>query len=190
MVLRWSAACGGSVGLTPDAGTPPPGNDGGDAGCGFGEVCCGMNNNGCLITVGLAACSDAAWVCPSGQTAAVSCGALCDAGVDGGDATTHPGDAMVNADVGHGGDASDGAAPFTCGDQGLTCHAASEYCYVVEGGTPPPDGGSDEHPSCESIPPACLGAMLSCACVEAQTSSSGTDCNDSDGQVTVTLALP
>jgi hypothetical protein len=207
LALALVAACGGSVGVQSEAGASPDavatGDSAADAECGNPEVCCGLSNGntGCEIAVATAVCSNGGWTCPAGSTPSDGCSRVCvgtndggaDAAADSGDATVSvdAGDATTKAD-GEDGSTRDGASShlFACGEAGLTCDDATQYCYIVEGGPPPLDGGTDEFPSCDTIPAACVGAALSCTCIQQQTGSSGDACSDADGDVTVTLAVP
>lgn len=192
------AACGGNVGLdaadgSPEGSLPEASTDVATGACGAPEFCCGLNNNGCEIAVSMAMCVSTSWVCPSGQTPGIACGAPCSLdGGDAGDATVHL-DAATDAreggvtrDATHDGhDANPNL--FSCGGMGLTCNELTQYCNIVEGGAPV-EGGSSVHDSCEAIPAACVGA-LTCSCVKQVTSSSGT-CTDDDGALTLTLEAP
>jgi hypothetical protein len=77
---------------------------------------------------------------------------------------------------------------FACEE--LTC-SGDEYCYVVMGGAPPPEGEDGIHPSCEALPEACADDPT-CACLTANDvcGGGGVECTDTDGHPRCTLMAP
>jgi hypothetical protein len=210
LILPIAAACGGAVvGVGPGGGGEDAGIDSGNCGGGGAPepVCCGVDQDGCRTIVGDPTCGPNGWTCLVGE-ASGSCGPICsvDAGGPGdasfgdgsfgdgsfGDASF--GDASFGdggfGDAGFGDSSAGDGGIFACGPQGLTCNGATQYCYIEEGGVVLPDGGSNVHASCMTIPAACQGSALSCICIQDHTQSEGTFCQNSGGDVTLTFAAP
>jgi hypothetical protein len=145
--------------------------DGGSTGCeGDAPTCCGINSQGCSAIVGNASCSAGGWVCASGEAPGGACTTICAA------------DGSAPLEAGEG-------STFTCGDQGLTCDSATQYCYISEGGVATPDGGSNVFPSCKALPSSCQTAPT-CACIEAVPGNSIGSCMQTGNAVTLTIANP
>jgi hypothetical protein len=87
-------------------------------------------------------------------------------------------------DAGPAPDADGPGGSFACGAS--TCDGATEYCEVLTGGIPPPDGGAPGvvSSSCSPLPAACAGAAT-CACVEAAVGGGPVTCTESAGDVTL-----
>jgi hypothetical protein len=86
----------------------------------------------------------------------------------------------VNADAGS----------FAC-DQ-ATCDAATQYCFITQGGAIHPDGSVNMSGVCNPIPTACAndtaGAAATCACLQQQ--AHGTTCSSNGDDYTVYLDAP
>ena len=77
-----------------------------------------------------------------------------------------------------------GAGPFACGPA-VVCDGRVQVCKIIEGGAHPVDGGAHNTYGCEAIPSTCVNDVT-CACI---ASGAAQTCSESDGDVTVMLAL-
>jgi len=124
-------------------------------------VCCGATPDGCPFSDAVL-CGPEGITCAAGEhVGAGMCGSICP---------------------------TDGSGEFACG-AGLSCNSNVAYCSITEGGVALPDAGSAVHATCEMIPSACP-APLTCACLSEHGMLDGAFCQESNGEVTSTLAAP
>ena len=164
LLMVFAAACGGATVTTldgsKDAGTDGSSADGGGCTEPQPDIGCKCCNQPTSLE-----CVNGAWQCRACTLACNIDGGVPDAGHDAGPDSS-----------------------FTCGP--TTCDSTKEYCWVVGGGPPPLDGGSNETWTCESLPKDCHGTA-SCACVEADGGGNGCPCEaDKTGAVTVECLYP